>query len=204
MPSPLVSTTCPHQPTAFCSSFVSSYTLVSIHPTIGSGQLVEVDGLVRVVVELQVMRRVAGVDEHELLRLRIEERRLPAAVAQREPRGELVRRVVAPARVGVGANLRRHPHAALAVEHRVVRIGRVVRRVGPEMRVAPPQRRAIRPRETRRHLGARRASRESRSRRSSSSSDRARRATRARRRRRRSARSGSPSVDSCRSRTGRA
>jgi hypothetical protein len=34
-PSPLVSSTCPHQPTAFCSSFVWSYTFVSIQPNMG-------------------------------------------------------------------------------------------------------------------------------------------------------------------------
>src|ERR1700733_7056620 len=35
LPSPLVSSTWPHQPTAFCSSWVSSYTLVSIQPKMG-------------------------------------------------------------------------------------------------------------------------------------------------------------------------
>src|ERR1700733_6566843 len=35
LPSPLVSSTWPHQPTAFCSSCVSSYTLVSIQPKMG-------------------------------------------------------------------------------------------------------------------------------------------------------------------------
>ena len=35
LPSPLVSSTCPHQPTAFCSSCVCSYTFVSIQPNIG-------------------------------------------------------------------------------------------------------------------------------------------------------------------------
>src|SRR5438045_3373824 len=35
LPSPLVSSTCPHQPTAFCSSCVWSYTFVSIQPKVG-------------------------------------------------------------------------------------------------------------------------------------------------------------------------
>ena len=52
--------------------------------------------------------------------------------------------VAAPGRILVAANLRRHPHAALAVEHRIVRIGRVVRRIGPQMLVAPMQRRTAR------------------------------------------------------------
>ena len=110
-------------------------------------QLVEVHGLVGVVVELQVMRRVARVDQRELLRLRVVVRCLAPAALQRKPVRELVRGVVAPRRILVAADLRRHPDAALAVEHRVVRIGRVVRRVRPQMLVAPMQRGPVRRRE---------------------------------------------------------
>src|SRR5262245_18259231 len=126
-----------------------------------------------------MVRRVAGVDQRELLRLRVVERRLTSAAPQREPRGELVAWIGAPCWILVPADLRRHPHAALAVEHRVVRVRRVVVRVRsravaltsrardalvlwstPQMCVAPPQRRTIRLRETRRHLLARLAGRD--------------------------------------------
>ena len=125
-------------------------------------QLVEVHGLVGVVVELQMVRAVAGFDQLPLRRLRIVERGLTAAVAQRVPVGELVSelRIVAPGGLLVAADLRRRPDAALAVHHRVVRIRGVVRRVRPQMLVAPVQRRERRRREPRRHLGLRRARRD--------------------------------------------
>ena len=116
-----------------------------------AAQLVEVDRLVRVVVELQVVRAVAGFNQLPLGGLGIVERGLTAAAREREPVGGFVAelRVVAPGGLLVAADLRRGPDPALAVHHRVVRIGGVVRRVGPQMLVAPVQRRKGRRREPR-------------------------------------------------------
>ncbi len=61
-------------------------------------------------------------------------------------------RIVAPAGIGIAAYLRGQPYAALAVHHRIVRIGRVVRRIRPQVFVAPEHRRTVGRRETRRNL----------------------------------------------------
>ncbi len=97
-----------------------------------------------------MVRGVTRVDQRELLGFRVVVRRLPPAALQREPFGELVRGAAAPRRILIAPNLRRHPHAPLAVEHRVVGVGGIVRRVRPEMLVAPVERRAGRRREPRR------------------------------------------------------
>src|ERR1019366_5168687 len=83
----------------------------------GAGQLVEVDGFIRVVVELDVVGGEAGVDQGELLSFGIPEGSLAAAGLEREPRGVLVVGIAAPGWIGIGANLGGHPDAALAVDH---------------------------------------------------------------------------------------
>ena len=116
----------------------------------GAGQLVEIQGLVRIVVELQMMRGKTRIDQRELARFRVEVGGLPPAVAEREPIGEFVARIAAPCRILVAADLRRHPNTALAVEHGIVRIGGIVGRVRPQMFHAPEHRGAIGSREARR------------------------------------------------------
>ena len=116
----------------------------------GTAQFVEIHGLIRIGVELQVMRGVAGFDQLELLGLRVVVGCLPAAALQRVPCGVLVARIAAPARLRVAANLRGQPYAALAVEHRIVRIRRIVGRIGPQMLVAPEKGRTVRRGEARR------------------------------------------------------
>ena len=131
-----------------------------VHPADdGTGQFVEIERFVGIGIELQVVRAVARVDQRELLRAGIVERHLAEALLQREPLRKLVLRVAAPGGVLVRTDLRRHPDAPLAVHHGVVRIGRVVWRVAPEMLVAPPERRTIRLGKARRDVGARRAGR---------------------------------------------
>src|SRR5205814_21057 len=114
-------------------------------------QFVEIQRLVGIVIELQMVSAVAGFNELPLLRLRIVVRGLAAAAIQWEPIGGFISkaRVAAPGRSLVAANLRRCPYASFAVEHRVMRIRRIVRRIGPKMFVTPPQRRRLRRRETR-------------------------------------------------------
>src|SRR5262245_11427478 len=98
---------------------------------------------------------VASLDQLPLLSLRIVVRRLAATAIQRKPVSRLVAHssVSAPRRRLVAAKLGRGPYAAFAVQHRVVRIGWIVRRIRPEMFVAPEKRRSLRSREARRNLG---------------------------------------------------
>ena len=115
-------------------------------------QLVEVDRLIGVVIELQVMRRETRIDQRELARRRIVERRLAIAEIQRIELRELVARAFAAPRGLLVADLRRHPDAAFAIHHRIVRIGRVLD--APKMLHAPEVRRHRRRREARLHLRA--------------------------------------------------
>ena len=115
-------------------------------------QLVKVQRLVRVVVELQVVRGEARVDQRKLPALGVPVGCLAAARAQREPVGKLVGRITAPTRILVAANLRGHPDPALVIDHRIMRIRGIIRRVGPEMLVAPVQGRTVGRREPRRDL----------------------------------------------------
>ena len=112
-------------------------------------QLVEVQRLIRVRVELQVMRREARVDELELAGLGVVDGRLAVREVQRVILRELVARAFLAPRGLVLADLRRRPDAALAVHHRVVRVRRILH--APKVAHAP---------EVRRHRGRREARRD--------------------------------------------
>ena len=86
----------------------------------------------------------AGLDEGEFAGLRFVERRLAGALFERVPIGELVGGVLTPAGGRGAADLRGHPHAALAVDHGVVGVGRIVGRIRPQPFVAPVERGADR------------------------------------------------------------
>src|SRR5262249_32953775 len=113
-----------------------------IHPAdYRTAELVEIYGLVGIVIELKVMSRETGVDQIPSLRLGIIERRLASAGAQRIPVGIFVGRIIAPRGVLIRPDLGGCPHAAFAVEHRIVRIGGIIGWISPQMLVAPVQRR---------------------------------------------------------------
>src|ERR1039458_6386062 len=90
-----------------------------------------------------MVRGKTRIDQRELACFRVKERGLPPAVAEWEPGGEFVVRIAAPLWILVAADLRRHPNAALAVEHGIVRIGGIVGWVRPQMFHAPEIRGAI-------------------------------------------------------------
>ena len=119
-----------------------------VDPGEAGAAAVEVHGLVGVVVELQVVSREAGLDQREPLRHRVEEGGVTAAGPRRPPGGVPVLRVAAPGRRAArAADLGGQPDAALAVDHRVVRVGRVVGRIAPDVLVAPEEGRPHRRRE---------------------------------------------------------
>ncbi len=92
------------------------------------------------------MRREAGVDVRELLRLRIVDRDLATSLLHREQlRGRVIRTLAAERRRLLLADARRHPDAPVLIEHRIVHRGLAV----PDHLAAPIGRRQ--PREVARH-----------------------------------------------------
>lgn len=77
--------------------------------------------------EPQMVGAEAGVDEGVLFGGRIEDRQLaPGVVRWKGLRGRMRGTLAAPVGILVAANPRGEPHAALAVEHRVVNVGAAV------------------------------------------------------------------------------
>jgi len=87
--------------------------------------------------DLNVVRGVAGLDQLKFLRLRIIKRRLTSTIPGFVV-GKLVsRHIGAPGRRGL-TNLGRQPDPAFAVHHRIVRIGRVIGWIRPQVFGSPP------------------------------------------------------------------
>ena len=139
-PSPLVSSTCTRtsRPPSARHAFRRKPWCRSSRT--GPPNSFEIHRLVGVVVELQMMCGITSVDQSELFGYRIVEK-MPGArcCASGTSRRILIGRIAAPRRVRVAADLRRHPDAALAVHHGIVRVGRIVGGVGPQVLALPPK-----------------------------------------------------------------
>ena len=97
-----------------------------VQPSYGVGVPAEPQRVVHVFPKLQVVRRIAGVDQHELLRRRVEIGQVPRALVDGEVRrGRMIRSLPAPVLRVRAAHGRGHPHAPLPVHHRIVGIGGV-------------------------------------------------------------------------------
>ena len=115
-----------HQPCASCSSPVASYSL-RVEPADDGAAAAEVQRVLGVLGELQVVGAVAGVDQLEVAGLRVVVAGVASGALERKVlRVAVAGALAAPVGVVRVADARRQPDPPVGVEHRVVRVGRIV------------------------------------------------------------------------------